>query len=336
MEKTRTWVSVIRWVGALLFAAIAAMCVPALLAASWMKNDVLNTAEFVETLHPLSASPQFHTLIAQSAADQVSSAVSESVSVSTVEGLASGTASFLDMLPFGTNLSQSVEEFTTNLDQQVYTITEEQTRTFLQSDLFPPLWKTGLREVHSELVGTLSGAVPPALGESGEAVLTIQIGPLAEVLKQTLTDQGQWWARLIPQIEAEVPIVELADLPTLQRYYALAENADVWILAVAIASLVLAVGLAPRRLLIVGVSGLMAFVTTAFVWWKLPAFGLEHIRVLTDENAVALSEQVWGMLTAPLIASLQQIAGIALIVSVLALVVALITYLWGSRRRPIT
>ena len=84
-----------------------------------------------------------------------------------------------------------------------------------------------------------------------------------------------------------------------------------------------------------GVSGLMAFVTTAFVWWKLPAFGLEHIRVLTDENAVALSEQVWGMLTAPLIASLQQVAGIALMVSVLTLVVALITYLWGSRRRPI-
>ncbi len=77
----------------------------------------------------------------------------------------------------------------------------------------------------------------------------------------------------------------------------------------------------------------MTFGTTAFVWWKLPAFGLEHIRVLTNENAVALSEQVWGMLTAPLTASLQQVAGIALIVSVLALVLALATYLWGSRRR---
>ena len=333
MENTNTWVTVLRWVGAVLFAAIAAAAVPVLLATSWMKNEILDTTSFVDTLAPLSASPQFHTLIAQSAAEQVSSAVSGNASVSTLEGLAGGAANLLDKLPLGTSLSQSVEEFTADLDNQVYDITEEQTRAFLQSDLFPPLWNAGLREVHGGLIEQLSGAVPEGSGATGEAALTIQIGPLAEVLKQTLADQGQWWAQLVPQINAEVPIAELSNLPTLQRYYALSKNADVWVLAVAIASLVLAIGLAPRRLLIFGVAGLMTFGTTAFVWWKLPAFGLEHIRVLTNENAVALSEQVWGMLTAPLTASLQQVAGIALIVSVLALVIALATYLWGSRRR---
>lgn len=333
MHNQSTWVTVLRWIGATVLALVAALALPAGLIAQWMKEDILDTSGFVDQLRPLSESAAFQSRLATAAADGISKAVTESDAVGQLQSLATGAAGLVDLLPFGTDLAESTENLSAQIGTQIHDVVEEQTLTFVRSSAFPPVWASAVGEVHGQVVAVLSGEQAAATDAEGTAVLTIQVGPLVGILKETLTTEGQWWARLIPAVNMEVSVAELHNLPTLQRYYNLFENAEIWVLVIGVAAAVIAIALAPRRLLVIGAGALAAFFVTALVWHAVPGFGAEHLRVVTDADAAAMSQQVWDLLSAPLLTSLQRGAGIALIVAIAALVVALIAYLRGRSFR---
>ncbi|WP_129587626.1 hypothetical protein [Actinomyces minihominis] len=333
MGKTSGLVGALRWVGAVLFALLTAVSVPALLVTNWMKNEILDTEAFVATLEPLAYSPQFQDFIADSAATAVTDALSDSTAFTTLEGIAGGAAGLLDQLPLGSNATDTLDQMVADLTDSVAGIVADATMQFLQSDSFPPLWSAGMAEVHGQLIGTLAGTREAPLGPEGGALLTIQVAPLTEVLKQTLTEEGQWWAQYIPQLNLEIPIAELYNLPVLQKLYSLSSGASGVLLALAIVCALLAVLLAPGRLLMAGITALLTFGTTFLLAGAVPGFGTQHLAVLSDADAQSVSTQVWSMLSGPLTGSLHTASGIAIGVAVLMLAIALITYFFGGRGR---
>lgn len=331
MTASQPWVTVLRWVLALLFSLVAALSVPLGLTAQWAKQDILDTQGFVNLLEPLASSPSFQNRLASAAADGVSTAVAESDAATNLHSLAGSAAGLVDLLPFGTDLEGSVDDFSAQLADKVHDAVEEQALGFVRSATFPPLWDSTVAEVHDQVVATLSGSRETTTSPEGGAILTIQVGPLVQILRQTLTDQGQWWAKLIPDFEGRIEVARLQDLPTLQRYYDILANSQVWIILVGGAALLLALMLAPRRLLVVGFGSLAAFVTIFFLWSCVPGFGQTHLEVIADADAAAISQQVWGLLSAPLVTALETGAGIALVTAIVTLVAALVVYLRGRR-----
>lgn len=331
MRTQSSAVFVLRWVFASLFAVVAALSVPATVIAHWMKEDVLNTSRFVNLLEPLSQSASFQSRLAEAAAEGVSTAVAESEALDTVQSLASSATDLIDLLPFGTDLLGSASNLTGEVETQVYATVEQQTLAFLQSSAFPPVWSSAVSQIHKQAIGALSTPSHPGTDADSVATLSIQIGPMVEIVKEALSTDGQWWARLIPDVNKEVEVAELHDLATLQRYYRFFENAAGWALGGGIAAAVIAIALAPRRLLVIGGGALVAFGATAVAWSGVSNFGAQHLQVITDEGAAAMSQQVWGLLTSPLITALQRGGGTALIVAIAALAVALVLYVVRGR-----
>lgn len=331
MKHQSTLIIALRWVGAVLFASIAAVAIPMHAAAQWMQTTILDSEGFSSTLAPLAEDAQFQTMLADGAADAVSTSIMESVPANTLKSMAGGITTMLDWLPFTPDMSGTADEFAADLNDQIYGVVEDQTLTFLRSDLFPPLWTVGIREVHSQLVGTLSGQRVPPETATGSVMLTIEVGPLVTMLRSTLINEGVWWAELVPNISSEVEVAELQNLPELQRGYDLLEGSPTWLLVLGISSALLAVALAPRRLLTIGFGGLVLFGVAVGLRSAVASFGVGHFQVLADDASRPLSEKVWLMLSQPLVNSLQTLAGVAVAVAVIALIGALAYYLWERR-----
>lgn len=329
MRQQSTALTVGRWVGAILFVLVTAVSIPTIAAANWMKSTILDTDTFVELLSPLSSNVQFQNFLATSAAQQTTKVIDENLPLGTLDTLASGLGSLLDSLPLNLDLGTTLDSPSTALNEEIASIVQQQTLAFVQGPNFPPLWDAAVRETHGQLVGLLANATP---SPADTAVLNINVAPLVEALRTSLTDEGQWWARYIPNVDTSIPVVEITNVSQLQRYYSLTQNAGQWLLWTTVALALLALVLAPKRLLVLGIGALATFVTSAYVWRNIPSFG-NNFEVLVEGGGTPLSTQVWLYLSDPLTTAIQGVAGAAVIVAIIALGAALVAYVMAGRKK---
>lgn len=330
MRSQSTALTVGRWVGAIVFALLTAVSIPSIAAANWMKSTILDTDTFVELLSPLSSNVQFQNFLATSAAQQASKVIDENLPLGTLDTLASGLSSLLDSLPLNLNLGTSLDSPSTALNEEIASIVQQQTLTFVQGPNFPPLWDAAVRETHGQLVALLSDATPST---ADTAVLNINVAPLIDALRTSLVDEGQWWAQYVPTVDVSVPVVEITNVSQLQRYYSLMQSSGQWLVWTTVGLGFVALALAPKRLLMLGIGALATFVSSAYLWRNIPSFGSNNFEVLVEGAGVPLSTQVWLYLSDPLTIAIQGVAGAAVIVAIIALVAALVTYVVTGRRK---
>lgn len=330
MRPQSTALTVARWVGAIVFALLTAVSIPSIAAANWMRSTILDTDTFVELLSPLSSNVQFQNFLATTAAQQATRVIDENLPLGTLDTLASGLGSLLDSLPLNLNLGTSLDSPSTALNEEIASIVQQQTLAFVQGPNFPPLWDAAVRETHGQLVGLLAATTPSS---SDTAVLNINVAPLLEALRTSLVEEGQWWARYVPDVDASVPVVEIANVSQLQRYYSLVQGSQQWLLWATVALGSLALVLAPKRLLVLGIGALATFVTSAYVWRNIPSFGSNNFEVLVEGVGTPLSTQVWLYLSDPLTNAIQGVAGAAVIAAIISLGAALVTYVLAGRKR---
>lgn len=323
---------VVRWLAASLVFLVFSAAVPTALTANWLKKDILNTPSFVELYAPLAHSPQLHAFIATETSKAVTDYVDEALPTGMLEQTTSGIAGLLDQLQLPSDWSNWVSDLPTDLNAQVAETTETVVLEFLNSSAFPPIWTAALKNVHSQLIGTLDGSVPLTDPISDSTVLSLQTGPLLESLKESLLQEGMWWAEFIPVVDTSFPVMEITEVSVLQESYKVLNMSPELLLGATILLLVIGLLIAPARFFGLALAGILTATSSILAWNVLHSAWERHFQSVAGEDAAALSQHLWDVSTASLAPTISLAVWISLGVALLSLILGLILHLVSNRR----
>ncbi|MFL6070209.1 MAG: hypothetical protein ACJ72Y_02885 [Actinomycetes bacterium] len=175
---------------------LGALLVPTAGIAVWSRNTILDTDRYVETVAPLSNEPA----VIDSVATRITNAIFERVDVQT---------ELQQYLPPRLTFAAGP------IADQVESTTQGLIVKALESDQFDTLWREINRTASTALVAYVNSEGSSALTiENGQ--LFLDLGPVLDSVKQTLTDQGFSLAAKIPSTTAQVRL-PVGDVSAIQQ-----------------------------------------------------------------------------------------------------------------------
>lgn len=218
---------------------LASLSIPAV----WVNRMLNDTDVWVETMAPLAREPAIQGAVAEA----VSTAILDAIEVRPlVEQYLPEQAQ-----PLAAPITAAVDNFV-----------RQQTLTFTRSDLFARAWVETNRVTHAAAVRIITEGEGGVLANQG-SVMSVQIGPLAEAIKQRLVERGLGIAANIPteNIDREVVIFQSPRLAQATRGVNLLSRLAFWIPGLALVALAGAIAMArdkSRGALWAGVGVLLA------------------------------------------------------------------------------
>ena len=295
------------------------------LVSHWLDTSIADSDNFTEIYADLPSDPLFQNIIASNISAFVEEQIAESGVGTATSSIMGGLSGLLDLVPGASDWAEQVDAVPENLLESIGQMINSEVVSMLSSPGFKPVWRTSLHEVHSQLINTLNGESSVTYID-GEPHLMLDMGPLVAALKQTLMDEGAWYATFIPEVTGELPIVAIQDLPALQSTYQLLGPADTYTPYLAGALLVLAVAIAPRRFTALGFAGLSVLAVSVALMLAAPRAAGHYFQAMGSIDTRLLSTKLWNMATAPLMSATQitlwVAAGVTLVGIVGAIIVA--------------
>ncbi|HEV7651735.1 MAG TPA: hypothetical protein VGP26_26575 [Actinophytocola sp.] len=129
--------------------------------------------------------------------------------------------------------------------QQARQIVDSSITKFVASDQFKPAWVKLNTEVHPQLLALLRDE-PGSLAVEGDEVV-LDLGVLADDVKQRFVDDGVPLANRIPKVDAKVQVVSAPAVRQAQPAFDLLETLSVALPVAAIALIVAGLALSARR-----------------------------------------------------------------------------------------
>lgn len=280
---------------AVVLLVLGVLGVPLSLAATSARALVGDADTLVAALGPLASDARFQQTVSDTVAEQANQAITDAIGFE---------------VPGGRAIIRAVVGET------------------VTSDWFRTAWDRSVRVMHSQLSSTVTRD-PDALftlGDAGEVDLLLR--PAIAAVRDGLVAQGMAAARLIPDVDAAIPVMQSDILAKLPGWLDLLDGAALWLPIATAACLLVAVLLPGHRRRRISGAGLGVVVVLAVVWVSL---GLVQKQILVRTDPFVTSPTIteaFGLITAGLHNSL-------LIAGAVAAVVALVAWLVhpGSRRR---
>jgi hypothetical protein len=216
-----------RRIGGRALLVIGAVLLPITMTSVWVRNIVLDTDRYVETVSPLGSDPA----IRAAAVERVTTALMDAVDVE---------ASLANLLP------DSIDGLAGTLEAAVRTLVARTTERILESERFQTVWDNANRVAHEQVRQLLTETDVREL-PGGRVVIDLA-GVVAEV-QVALIDRGLTFFEQVPitAIAAQLEVFDAATLRDVQGGVRVVQ-ALVWLLvALTIASFVAAVVLAADR-----------------------------------------------------------------------------------------
>lgn len=116
-----------------------------------------------------------------------------------------------------TATTQRITEATGAAGDQVEPVVRLAAGRAVASPGFARAWRSSTRDVHSQLVGILSGPTS-ATGSGGE--IGLQLAPLSGVVRDELASAGVPFADQLPTVQASVPLFRTRDLAHARTVFA--------------------------------------------------------------------------------------------------------------------
>lgn len=138
----------------------------------WVRNQVLSTDRYVETVAPLASDPAVQTAVA----DRVATRVTEELDLRAL------AADLLD------DVSPRAEPLAGVIAAGAENAIRDTTLRVLESDAFQTVWERANRIAHTQIVDVLTGRKGAAL-TTDEGRVVLQLGPLAERVTAELEDR---------------------------------------------------------------------------------------------------------------------------------------------------
>ena len=219
-----------RWRRFLVGFLVVLVCVlaPISVMGVWMRNTLLHTDQFVDTLAPLSDDPAIENAVA----NRVTNTLVESTDL---EGRIS------DALP--TRAKPAAPFITGGAEQLVHSIALK----LAQSDRFDELWDRMLRRAHSSVVAVLQGkGTDNVTTNKGEVVL--HVGPVADKVLSALQERTSLFDNVdAKSVDREVVLVDSENLRKAQGLVDLLDNIANILPFVLLALLAIAIWLSGNR-----------------------------------------------------------------------------------------
>lgn len=161
-----------RATASLVLIVVGAILLPVAGLTVWVRNQVLSTDRYVETVAPLASDPAVQTAVA----DRVATRVTEELDL---RALAS------DLLD---DVSPRAEPLAGVIAAGAENAIRDTTLRVLESDAFRTVWERANRIAHTQIVDVLTGRKGAAL-TTDEGRVVLQLGPLADRVTAELEDR---------------------------------------------------------------------------------------------------------------------------------------------------
>ncbi len=219
---------------------LAGIVVPVSITAAWARTALVDEDAFVSTFAPLAKDPGVQQVVIDQAAAAVRSAVDiPAITDSVFDGvqtldLPPAALSALDLLrgPAASGLQSLV-------DGAIAAV--------VRSDAFSAAWQQALVSTHRSLVAIATGSGDSAVSVDAQGQLGIQLAPIIEQVKSTLTARGFGLAQSIPVVDSTIVIAQSDALPLIATGYNVAVAAGTWLPLAAAALFLIGILTARRR-----------------------------------------------------------------------------------------
>jgi LPXTG-motif cell wall-anchored protein len=184
-----------RSAGSAVLIILGVLCLVLSPVAIWGRNLVLNTDRYVETVTPLAADVGIQNAVIAAVNRQVQSKLDVS-------------SLLADVLPPRAQILAG--PISAAMDSLVNNITTK----FVRSDAFQQLWVTVNRVAHQQINYLLTGRAPPNAGIklSNDGRVTLDLGVVVNAVKQRLVDGGLTIASKVPAVGATIEIANAKGL----------------------------------------------------------------------------------------------------------------------------
>ncbi|HEY9408090.1 MAG TPA: hypothetical protein VIP77_00795 [Jiangellaceae bacterium] len=308
-----------RWVGCWVLVVVTAVLVLTAVVARFAESELLDTERYVETVGPLADDPAIQAEIADQVTDQVTTRIDvEGVTADALAGLA-------ERAP---RLPEAITGLAPVIAGQVESFIHGVVTRLVTSEEFPELWTRANRTAHQSLVAVLTGETGGVVTADDSGTVSLSTSAVLDRVRDRLTARGFSLAERIPDVDAEIVLLQSDDLVRVQRAVSFLDSAASVLPWLAVLTGLGAVGLAPRgsrRKAVVAI-GVAAVVAMALLALAINAGRALYLReVPSDVLSPAAATAVIDTLLVPLRTTLRA-------VFVAGLVIALAAYLTGSTR----
>jgi len=201
---------------AVLLVVLGCLLAPLSVVAVWSSNQIANTDRYVENVAPLASTPSVQKAIA----NRVSQAIMERLDL---KDLVAGAGSALPP-----RLAALLEGLNGPISSQVGAFVEARALAVVRTPAFRTVWTEANRVAHKQLNAVLSGEGSNLL-QTQNGTVTLDLGPVVDLVKQRLVSAGLEVANDIPEIHPTFDLFQSQDLAKAQRGYK-ALNVLKWVL----------------------------------------------------------------------------------------------------------
>jgi len=282
----------------------------------WASTQISDTRRYVETVAPLADDPAVQRAIAEN----VTRAIFENLDIEALTTEALQALAQRENVP--PRVGEALPALAVPISNGVENFTRSQVNRVVASPQFAAAWEQVNRIAHEQLVNLLEGTQGGAVSAQGDTI-TLNLGPIIELVKERLVAQGFELASRIPAIDRSFVLVQSETITDAQGFYRLLNTLGTWLPFVALGVFAAGVYLARdrRRALLLGALGVAGAMVAL-------GAGLAILRVLYLDSVPAevLPAQTAGVIFDTLVRFLRTGLRAA---AVLGLVVALAAFITG-------
>ncbi|MER5488055.1 LPXTG cell wall anchor domain-containing protein [Streptomyces sp. NPDC002812] len=298
---------------AALLIVLGCVLAPLGIVAAWAADEVGDTDRYVATVAPLASDPAVQDAVANRVTDALMTRID-------LASLLSDTAP--EERPL---LEKALGKLGDSLDGAVRSFVHDKARAVAASDAFATLWTEANRKIHASVDKALTGSGGGAVSLEGDTV-TLDLGPVVDLVKQRLVDEGMQAAGRIPEIHTDFTLVRSDEIGKVKTYVRLLQITGNWlpVLAVLLVAGGVLLSRRRRRALVAGALGVAA--ATALLGIGLRVFRVVYLDALPAGVSPEAAGAVYDTLTHLIHTMIRMVVA-------LGLVLALSAWLTGPGRR---
>src|SRR4051794_8592613 len=211
-----------RTTAAVLLITVGCLIAPLSVVAVWANSQITDTNRYLQTIAPLSQSPEVQAAVT----DGITNRVLSYVDVAALTTQAVNRLAQNGTLPPA--LATSLNALAKPLADGVKGFVHDQVANVVSSQAFSDAWLQANRVAHEQVVGALTGEGSQSVQVSNGQV-SVDVGPILQQVKTRLVDQGFTLAQRIPAVNASFVVFDSPDISKVQRGIRLLNTLGTWL-----------------------------------------------------------------------------------------------------------
>ncbi len=315
------WKTRVRTIIAVLCISLAAILVPFGVLATWAESQLLDEGRFIETFAPLAE----HPAIQEEITTQVSNVINTELDI---DGLTDAVFEGVIGLGLPDTASAALNLLRQPAADGMRGAVSAGVSQAVNSDVFAVAWEQALRVSHRAFLAAASQDTDTGntLTIDSSGAVAIQLAPIIEAVKNSLSDRGFAFAAAIPVIQAELTIAQSDALPTLALAVTLTALLGWWLPVLSAVLLIAGILTAPRRSRAIFGAGLGLMIGSVIL---LVLFEAVAAVLRSQAPSIGIGAEALAVLFSQVVSGLRSVASVILI---FGLVLAALGLSFGGSR----